>query len=352
MILLGLFLALASIPGYTSVAIPAGWAALSVALPIAAWKPGVLSWAHAAMGLFLLYVFASLAWSVEPLDGVYRLWQFSLIAGAFWLGTVREPRQILIGLAVGYMISSVLAFGQWFGIDFVIRYNELHFPGLHFSSVFAGAIGALLVVALASERLWFLAAACLPGIAIAGSRGAMLAVGVGLVGIFFRRWWLIPLLCASVLAYGLLNHVGSDIERRTIWHASTVYLTLFGQGAGSYVDLFYISPVYFGISRAEHAHNDLLQLLFEFGIGAIPFLAIWLRLCFDTQAKHWPVIAAFTVLSIVFFPLYTPLTATVFALCAGATVRDWSSVSDLLNHIGRVRLLRQSDKAVSLPLPT
>lgn len=350
MILLGLFLALASIPGYTSAAIPAGWAALSITLPIVAWRSGSLTWAHVAMGVFLVYVFASISWSVQPLDGIYRLWQLSLIGGCFWLGTVQEPRPIIVGLTYGFIISSVLAFGQWLGFESVLRYTALSYPGLHFSGVFAGAIGAMLIVALASERLWFLAIGCLPGIWIAGSRGAFLAALIGLVSIWVRRPLSILAACAVILTYVAISTSSSDVERRLIWQGSISLLTFFGQGAGSYVDLWITMPSY--LVRAEHAHNDLLQLLFEFGLGAIPFLAIWLALCLNSSYRHWPVIVCFTVLSIFFFPLFTPLCAVVFALYAGASVRDWSSARDLLHHLRHLCLLRRSHPMVPVSLPT
>lgn len=349
MIWLGLFLALASIPGYTSAAIPAGWAALSLTLPIVAWRPGPPSWAHVAMGLFLFYVFASIAWSLEPLDGVYRLWQLSLIGGAFWLGTVQEPRPILIGLALGYMISTTLALGQYLGIDYVLRFDPYTYPGLHFLGVFSGAIGAILLVALATERLWLLVVCCLPGIYLSDSRGAILAALVGLTAIVIRRVWIIPIVCVVVVVYVCLHSLQSDIERRLIWYASFILLKPFGWGAGAYTDLFVETT---RLVQAEHAHNDILQLLFEFGLGAIPFLAIWLGLCLQPQAKHWPVIAAFTVLSLFFFPLFTPLCAVVFALCAGASVRDWRSVSAILHDLRHLRFLWKSRKVVPVSLPT
>jgi hypothetical protein len=345
---LGLFLALASVPGYTSAAIPAGWAALSLTLPIAAWRPGVPTWAHAAMGLFLFYVFASISWSLEPLDGLYRLWQFSLIGGAFWLGTVREPRPIIIGLTLGYILSTCLAFGQYLGYDFVLRHDPNTYPGLHFLGAFSGAIGALLLVALASERLWLLAATCLPGIYLSDSRGAIFAALIGIAAVWIRRPILIALAAAIAISYVLLHTLQSDVERRLIWQASAVLLRPFGWGSGSYVDLFVQST---RMVQAEHAHNDFLQLLFEFGIGAFPFLAIWMGLILQSRARHWPVIASFTCLSIFFFPLYTPLCAVVFALCAGASVRDWRSTSDLLSSLRRIRLPWRSGKVVPASLP-
>jgi hypothetical protein len=302
------------------------------------------------MGLFLLYVFASIAWSTEPLDGIYRLWEFTLIAGCFWLGSVREPKPILIGLAYGYLISSVLALGQLLGVDSVLRYNLSSFAGLHFSNPFAGAIGAMLIVALASERLWLLSAACIPGLCICGSRGGIAAALVGIASIWVRRSWFIPLACAGAVAFVFLSGHNSDIERLAIWKGSASLLTPFGHGAGSYIDLFITSP--FGITRAEHAHNDLLQILFETGIGATPLLAVWITLSLLPANKFWPVIACFTVLGVYFFPLYTPLSAAIFALCAGASVRDWSSAGDLLGRLRHLSLSRQANSPVSPLLST
>ncbi len=352
MIYLGLFLALASLPGWTSAAIPAGWAALSISLPIVAWHRHPITWGHVAMGVFLVYVFASISWSVEPLDGIYRLWQFCLIGGCFWLGTVREPKPILVGLAYGFMISSIIAIGQWYGVEFVVRYNWNNYPGLYFSGVFAGAIGSLLFIALLCEGLWFHAIGCVPGIVLASlySRASIPVILVGLAALWLRKAWLIPVCCVIILTLTLASTHNSDIERKAIWSASYGLLTWFGWGAGSFVDLFVTTP--FGVTRAEHAHNDYLQLIFEFGLGSVLWLGIWIALCFQTYTKYWPLFASFTILSLFFFPLYTPIPVAIFALCAGTAVRDWSSLRDLLHSLRHLRLLRKATPVVSVPLPT
>jgi len=58
--------------------------------------------------------------------------------------------------------------------------------GLYVNSVQQGAALALLVVALASERMWLWALPLLPGLALAHSRGAWLALAVGLLGHYVR----------------------------------------------------------------------------------------------------------------------------------------------------------------------
>lgn len=350
MLWLGLFISVASVPGVTSVTIPTGWAALSATLPIAAWRPGRIAWPHAAMILFLAYAGVSICWSTSPLSGVYRLWQALIVAGAFWLGSTVPPRTILVGLGLGGVLSSALAIGQATGWDFVYRFSADQSSGLHYNGVFSGMIAALTIVALfcTDRRLWPLALAQLPALVLSGSRGALVAAGCGLLFTWLRHPSILAGFLAAILFYAGLGLTPSDIERGQIFSATVGLLAPFGNGAGSFADLYITTGG--RLVHLEHAHNDALQLAFEFGIGSVPLLAIWAALAADTRSQYWPTHCTFLLLSAITFPLYTPLAALVWALCAGHTVRDWASPSDLLGRLRRESTLQQTPALVPIPL--
>ena len=135
---------------------------------------------------------------------------------------------------------------------------------LTFNPMILGEAAVLLAVALAVERLWFVLPLMIPNIAFSHSRGVWLSAALGIAAIYVRK----PLLyLTAVLALGLffvLWPFPSDNERLRIWSVAIAYLTPFGNGLGSFNEL-YLN--YQGqLLHPEHVHNDYLQLVFELGI--------------------------------------------------------------------------------------
>lgn len=170
MILLGLLISLAFIPGYTGVTGETTWAALSCVLPLTLWRKGEFTLLHWLGASFLAYACLSLAWANDPYDGVYGLWLVAIWALCFWLGsTTASLRRLYIGLALGLSISSAVSVGQWLGYHPVLQ-SSGDYPGLLYNKMIHGEAIALVIVALVTERLWWYVPTLLPGLYLANSR--------------------------------------------------------------------------------------------------------------------------------------------------------------------------------------
>jgi hypothetical protein len=140
--------------------------------------------------------------------------------------------------------------------------------GLYVNSVVQGMVLALLVVALVSERMWLWVPLLLPGLLLSGSRGAWLALAIGLLSVYVRRAWVFGLLGVAGLA--LILHVqpmSSDETRLLIWNGALHFLTPWGWGPGSMFS--WLLPYRDTLITPEYAHNDAIQLVFEYGVAAV-----------------------------------------------------------------------------------
>lgn len=146
--------------------------------------------------------------------------------------------------------------------------------------------------------LWGLAGLIVIVVALAGSRGALLAVGAGLLVVVMWRWprlgWVMLIgLLASAAGIALLgpatwldqlsssSAVGGMNERMEIWSRALYALQDFaftGVGIGAFNQVIPLLYPYFLISPAvdiPHAHNLVLQIGVDLGI---PGLIAWLAL--------------------------------------------------------------------------
>ncbi len=321
--LLGLLAAVCYVPGYTGAFIPTQWAVLSCVLPLALWRRGKLSPLHWLGVGFLAYAFASSLWAVDRYDTVWGLWCLSIAALAFWLGSTSfNLRGLWKGLALGLTVSSVIAILQFYGIRLVLGGTGIRSSGLLFSPAVLGSVCALVIVALLVERLWWFIPGVVPAFALAQSRGAIFALLCGVWMVYRSKP--IPLILGILAVAFLVTSFPApgDVVRFQIWWDVTQNLILFGHGPGSFLGYFF-GPT---LTHPEYAHNDALQLVFEYGIGALALFAIFAMALTQTNSPEWPVLITFTILSLVSFPLYTPLTALVGACVAGRCVGDWDLV--------------------------
>lgn len=317
--LLGLATSLAYIPGITGNALPTGWAILSLTLSLTLWIKADMTPFHTAGAAFLAYVAWSITWTPEPWDGLYTLWHFIILALAFRLGnTDLDLRPLWKGLAIGVGISSCVAALQYLG--YTIVPTATPYAGIYYNGVASGAISAVAIVALLTIDQWYWVAILIPGLLLSGSRGAIFAAAFGTLLTFHRRAWvaLIPLGAASIITY----HLGpSDIQRFTIWSAALNHLDFWGNGAGSFLSVLMQTP--HGLQHPEYAHNDYLQLVFEFGIGTL-FLIPFVIPCAQYQHSLFPILGAVFLLAMVAMPLHIPVVAFVFAVASGRLCRDWT----------------------------
>lgn len=327
MIYLGAAIALASIPGWTSITIPAGWAALSILLPAATlWREARLTSLHLLLGAFFLFGTAGLAWTPVGLDGAWRLWQFALIGLAFHLGSSLPSIEPLVrGLAYGCLVSVAIAIAQWFGFPYMMGYSPETPAGLFFNPSIAGQTLALVAVACIAFDRWTLAILLVPGIALSQARGGLVILALGFVLNLFRRNTILGFAILAGLALALFSTSSHDLERSLIWRSAIHYLTPFGNGPGSLISLYINTSA--KLIHPTDAHNDILQLLFEFGILALlPIGAFCAALVRAPARPEWLPLACFGFLACFAFPTFIPISACLGALCAGrlSACGDWS----------------------------
>lgn len=323
MIWLGLLLAVCWVPGYTGASIPTQWAVLSCLLPLALWREGTWTFIHWLGAAFLAWAAASILWAGNTYDYGWGMWVLSILGLAFWLGsTMPDLRRIYIGLAAGLTVSSALAIAQWFGFDWPLHREAP--AGLFYNGAVLGAVSAILITGLLTERLYVLIPLLLPGLALSSSRGAWLAALVGAFSVYVRRPLVILILgLAGLYAVTYSVHI-SDNDRLFHWRAALAGITWMGHGAGSFLGVFSTSEI--ELIPLGHAHNDYLQWLFEYGLGSAPLFAIYALLLLQTSHREWPVFLCFAILSLYFFPFYLAVPAFIGALAAGRIAGDWNLV--------------------------
>lgn len=308
-----------------------------------------LTCAHAFGILFIGWSFLTLQWSSAYLDGVGDSWKFIILGAAFVGGTaIKDPRPFYRGLAGGLAISSALAL---LGIDWPLLPSSSPPGGLFVNRLFLGEIAALVFVAALGHRLWWSVVFVAPSVILTHGRGPLLALGTCaalFVWTLNRRLALcIVGLLASVLIVAIGLRINPVIERINIWRDVLDGVTWLGHGFGSFMQTFtqFQTHTDSALTRTEHAHNELLEILYETGpLGAalvIAFAASLLWALRDrlekARVEHY-IFIAFLVEACFAFPLRLPTTAVVALFAAGSIARDLPRLRD--TAIGRRVSLR------------
>lgn len=317
---LGVIVSLCYVPGVTGAYIATQWPVLAVLLPFGLLRKGPFTAFHLLGILFVAYVAAQMLWSPNLYGGVYGLWLVIIAALSMWFGTtMASTRELYAGLAVGAAVSSLVAVFQYFGVA-VVPTTSAAPAGLYVNSVQQGTTLALIIVALVTERMWLWALPLTPGILLAQSRGGFVVLLVGLLSHFVRSLWVTTGILAMAVPVYLLHPLSSsDAERMYVWRAAWDGLTWFGWGAGTFYStvLSRNGLVFF----PEYAHNDFLQLAFEYGVGAVlPAIAIGYA-AWRTDVKEWPVVLAFCAAACFSMPLFMPIAAFVSLVAVGRILR-------------------------------
>ena len=333
----------AYIPSVTGYALATGWAAMAIGLPIVTWK-GVATLASPFFPLtaiaFGTYACTSLTWVDNPDTALSTLWQYTLLAGAFYAGTqLSSLRVVAIGLAIGFGISSLLSTLQALGLDAITEYIPCRPSGLMYNPVILGEGCALVILLLLPYRLWLLIGLLIPGLILSQSRAALLALAVGLVLTYCRpqRGTLWAAACPFTWA-ALVAHDTSDDFRLLVWRVLWHFLDFWGYGMGS-LDAVLIS--FQGHFYAPgYAHNEFLDLAFQYGIGAAPAIALLLTPGLNATRREWPAYIGFLICCFFSFPLHVPPLAFLGMATAGCLARDWSFARLRIDLRGPWALLR------------
>lgn len=344
MLLLGAAVSLCYIPGLTGAFIATQWPLLSAYFAVEiiwplVWRffknapaprSGPVTAFHWLGVLFVGYAAVRTLYAPIFEDSICGLWMLCIVAASFWLGsTLTSMRQLYAGLWIGGFVSSCVAVLQA-NDNYVVPYDTATPAGLYVNSVSQGVILSLLVVALVSERMLWRAAMLVPGILLSGSRGAWLALAVGLLATYTRRKSVFVALVGVAGALFVVHVVygsggavwASDKERLDIWYLAANNFTLWGYGPGSFFSWLLWREQ--GSFYPEYAHNDALQLIFEYGaVAAIP-IGIGCFVLTRERSAEWPVIVAFITAGCYSMPLAIPAAAFIGCVAAGRVVRDWA----------------------------
>jgi hypothetical protein len=357
--LLGFLVAAVFAPGLYGGSITPRWDVLALVPACLLWfsvpraNVGIPAWVAILFGGFAVLSFL---WTSNPLDGLHDLCKFVFLAQVFVLGArAQSLRQFYVGLGLGIGVSSVVATLQWLYTPEIIwpASNAEGIGGLFYNKDTMAAIAALALIALVSENIWWLTALVLPAIYFPMSRVALCALAAASVWYLFSRSRLITLvLVAIIVALASISVVleyrtGFALRRLVIWQDTIDGFTWLGHGIGSFHTSF---PVYERFNTdVEHAHSDILEAIFEFGIvGALFWLCVGFFTVRSVQGTAKLVFLAFVVESTFSFVGHEPATAAVGAICAGHLSRDWGPVRipfDLGRTLLRTRLFESAKDA-------
>lgn len=338
-------------PGLYGAATTLRWSLLWVALPlIMACVPSLRrTWigiaAMLSVVVFGVYVFTSLIWSSFPLDGIYEMFCLITLMACVRLGSSLESTSLLFrGAAFGIGINSAVAIAQYLGYRPVIQL----FPspaGLFMNGNMLAEAATMVLIGCLVYGQRFSAMLVMPSVILPGQRATMIVLAVMAIYWMRKRGWLVSkqiailavvssLIVIAVSLYGMNDPVWMQAflgkfrafesfgERWDIWRATVGGFSWFGNGAGSYRGLFphFAHDLDTMSTWPLHAHNDLLELVFEYGIFAAVPVALGIR-CLISESPMRYVVGAFAIFGLVGFPLYMPATCMLAGLAVGACLR-------------------------------
>lgn len=306
------------------------WAFFAVALP------AVLLWKDVDIpvraALLAVAVGLTLFWSPNTNDGLFFYGQFLIGVAAFCLGrSLTDLRPIFIGVALALWANSLVVLGQLADVLPDRMFTGVTWAsGLFGNYVPAGEAAAMVAIALVAYRLWWLIPGLLPSLAF--PRGPVVALGV--VGSLMlwrisRRGTAFVLLLTALLFGAMFWRQGfstaSFQQRLDMWRDVLPGLTWWGHGIGSFDFLYPTFQTHTNALqvRIEHPHNDLLNVLFEFGAAGGLFVALVVRRCWrvDPGPELYSFVV-FVVCGTVSFPMFTPITWVLACLCLGCVYGD------------------------------
>lgn len=325
--LFGFLIIVAYIPGIIGASIPTGWFALMFFVPIflCFYKINISIW-HIIGSLFLSYCCLSLGWTYNLNIGFFSLLQILILGSVFCLGSaLSDLKPIFYGLIIGLGISDIIAIGQkYLHWNFIFRVDG-NIAGLFVNQDLFCQASAILLVALIIFKLWFWIPVTLPGLILVNSRAAYLGLGFCLIAWLWTKSKIIAISIIVFLCLFIVARYSFDIsatERFGIWADTFRGFKLFGNGVGSFEILYPLYAVHINtiLSRPRFAHNDLLQIIFEFGIGSI-FLIIFMIGILSIKRNERYILYAIGIISLFSFPFYIPSTAFMGCLVAGYITR-------------------------------
>lgn len=334
----------AYMPGVIGLVSITSWAVMWLVMPMLLLKCKIeITLIHILGIAFLSYAALSLLWSPH---GMLELMQLLALASVFvWGSTLKDLKNVTIGLSIGLAVSSVLAIFQFLGIEtFVYTYGGAKPSGLFVNPNVYSEISAMVLLLILINKLWWYIPVVIPGLMVS-SRAVILGLGVSLaimtwakskmlsIAILISSWFLAYFITFPSQVINVVNNTASVFQRLYVWQDMLAGFTIFGNGVGSFVYKFpeHNRHIDGSVTLVEYAHNDLLQLFFELGIGAIPLIAI-VALLLMVKNDYKSALIFFIIIGIFGFPLHMPITAFMFALVAAQLAKSSLGYSDIVNY--------------------
>ena len=293
--------------------------------------------AHWWLLLLLIWAGVSLLCSTVIDDALNGLLQLVFMAAAFAVGAeISNAKHLYRGLGIGMAVSSVIAIAQMAGYAPVnVALGNAAAAGLFINSNFLGWAAALVFVLLIAQGDRLLSVAVLPALILSNCRIADLAVIVCL-GILAWRWSPLKTIIGTLVLLALFARPqmfdgASLLQRSDLWFDAIGGLTFFGHGIGSFYSAFPLHEPRVFIEQTKlnawieiaHAHNDFIEFAFEMGIPGCILAIGLLATCWRSGRFIERLgLLCVGVTALAGFPLYEPLTATLFALMAGHAAGD------------------------------
>lgn len=310
------------IPGIIGAAIPTNWFVLIIVAPIAFFFCSISKNINSHLiFIFFIYVCSSFYWTQNINIAIFHFFQIISLICVFYIGeNLDDLRPTFMGLAAGLSISGIIAIAQLSGYTPVYAlYSNI--TGLFVNPNIYSEVTIVVLIGLIVLKLWWWIPLTLPGIVLVHSRTALAAFGIGLFLMLFKKnksYAIVAITVVILISLYLYRHSFNtlSIEERINLYKDTINgFTFFGHGVGSFEILYpyYATHVDTALARPRFAHNDWLQLIFEFGIFALIPMLIALNLMRHNNAILW----AIGIISLFTFPFHVPVIAFIGCLVAG-----------------------------------
>ena len=133
-------------------------------------------------------------------------------------------------------------------------------------------------------------------------------------------------------------HTDTDQIRLVIWQTTIQHFTWFGSGPGAMMSAYGI--IHGQIFHLEHAHNDYLTYIHQYGLGFLLLAPILVWCTTRTEHREWPTFICLAILSLYFWTLEAPVVAFAFAVVTGRICADTGLAWDQCVARGLGRVLR------------
>lgn len=383
MIGLGMILTAAYVPNWTGAAVLSGWVVLSLMLPFYLLRRVEMGLSHWLGLIFLAYATLSILWAPVWQQAVWDLWLTWVLAFAFCLGAQsdeiewvpaggcappigvkRKPlRKLWIGMALGLSVCDGFALAQWLGYHPIFANNQITFAGSYVNPDMFGETACLLTIALITVRAWWPLILTVPPIYFTQSRTVWVAYVAAIAFWAWERFRWRAVLPALILILGVGLFVTSNTasrphatdaieERFALWQDTLGGITPTGWGAGSFYMLYpaFANRTDTMYTRPEDPHNEFLNLAFEYGLGAIPAIAV-LALGFLGRGPERYILVAFLSIAFFSFPTRIPTEGFIGLVALGRLCRrgNLAWADELLGRSRdycRALLSRRRDRAL------